>query len=124
MLRISGIRAGLDEDTTEYLRMAAAKTLHVPPERIAALTIVKKSVDARKKHDVYFVYSVDVMLTDGDRIPPRADKARVPAWYSGRVYSSNGAEKAAKPSCRLRFWPGGDVLRAPAGTRGPCANCA
>ena len=49
MLRISGIRAGLDEDTTEYLRMAAAKTLHVPPERIAALTIAKKSVDARKK---------------------------------------------------------------------------
>lgn len=77
MLRISGIRAGLDEDTTEYLRMAAAKTLHVPPERIAALTIAKKSVDARKKHDVHFVYSVDVTLTDGDRIPPRADKARV-----------------------------------------------
>lgn len=25
MLRISGIRAGLDEDTTEYLRMAAGK---------------------------------------------------------------------------------------------------
>ena len=77
MLRISGIRVGLEEDTTEYLRMAAAKTLHVPPERIAALTIAKKSVDARKKHDVHFVYSVDVMLTDGDRIPPRADKARV-----------------------------------------------
>ena len=78
MLRISGIRAGLEEDTTEYLRAAAAKALHVPPGRIAALTIAKKSVDARKKHDVHFVYSVDVTLTDGsDKIPPHADKARV-----------------------------------------------
>ena len=90
MLRISGIRVGLEEDTTEYLRAAAAKALHVPPERIAALTIAKKSVDARKKHDVHFVYSVDVTLTDGsDKIPPHADKARVrvlhPAGFTLRT---------------------------------------
>lgn len=108
MLRISGIRAGLEEDTTEYLRAAAAKALHVPPEQIAALTIVKKSVDARKKHDVHFVYSVDVILTDGgDRIPPHADKARVRVLHPANFTFQTAKRKPQSRPVVCGFGPAG-----------------
>ncbi len=62
MIRINEIRLSLDEDE-EFLKSKAAKILKINPKYIEKLSIYKKSVDARKKDDVHFTYSVDVIIT-------------------------------------------------------------
>ncbi len=67
MLRLSGLPLPLDAGEKE-LRILAAKKLSMPLSDISALRIVKKSVDARDKGDVHFVYSVDVSLQQEDAV--------------------------------------------------------
>ncbi len=62
MIRINEIKLSLDEDE-ELLRKKAAKILKINEKYITKLTIFKKSVDARKKEDVHFTYSVDATLS-------------------------------------------------------------
>lgn len=61
MIRINEIRLNLDEDET-LLKVKAAKILKVAEKEITSCTIYKKSVDARKKNDVHFTYSLDICL--------------------------------------------------------------
>lgn len=62
MIRVSEIRLSLDEEE-ELLKAKAAKILKINSKYISSLTIFKKSVDARKKDDVHFSYTVDVSIT-------------------------------------------------------------
>ena len=61
MLRIHNIKIPLDY-TPKALITAAAKKLGIPAGQIARCEIAKKSVDARKKNDVSFVMSLDVVF--------------------------------------------------------------
>ena len=70
MLRLNGLPLPLDKGEKE-LRLAAAKKLSVRAEELLTLRIVKKSVDARDKGDVHFVYSVDVSLQQEDDVLSR-----------------------------------------------------
>lgn len=64
MIRLSGLRLGLDF-TQSDLRLAAAKKLRLPESAVTAVQLDKKSVDARKKEQVHFVCSVQVQV-DGN----------------------------------------------------------
>lgn len=57
MLRISDIKLGTD-DTESDLRKKVLKLLGV--KNVKSFEISKKSIDARKKPDIHYVYSVDV----------------------------------------------------------------
>lgn len=48
--------------SAEQLQYEAAQLLRLSPSRIRKLTIVRRSVDARKKPDVKIIYTVDVMV--------------------------------------------------------------
>jgi len=61
MLRISNIPLGLTEDE-RALPFLAAKTLGCHVDDLGPLTIIKKSLDARKKQDIRWVYTVEVSL--------------------------------------------------------------
>ena len=61
MIRINEIKLGLDENEA-LLRQKAAKVLKINEKYIKSLSIFKKSVDARRKDDVHFSYSVDVEI--------------------------------------------------------------
>ena len=68
MLEISNLAlpldAGLEGRQAEKLvRRAAARALNIPPSDIAEIRLLKRSVDARKKHDVHFVATLGVELT-------------------------------------------------------------
>ncbi len=62
MIRINEIKLALDEDE-KLLADKAAKILKINKKYIKKLSIYKKSVDARKKDDVHFTYSVDVEIS-------------------------------------------------------------
>lgn len=62
-LRLTEIRLTLDEGES-LLTEKAAERLDIPSDRILDLTIVRKSIDARKKGRVSFVYTLDVEIED------------------------------------------------------------
>ncbi len=62
MIRINEIKLALDEEES-LLKQKVSKILKINGKYIKSLTIFKKSVDARKKDDVHFTYSVDVTLS-------------------------------------------------------------
>lgn len=62
MIRINEIKLSLEEDE-KVLNKKAAKILRINEKYIKTLTIFKKSVDARKKDDIHFTYSVDVEIS-------------------------------------------------------------
>lgn len=61
MIRVSNVALNLDDDTAKLPKLVAKK-LGIPEEFILEWTIVRQSVDARKKDRVVFVYTVDVAL--------------------------------------------------------------
>ena len=63
MLRLNEIRLPIDHDDTA-LAAAIAKKLAVAPSALIDFTVYKRSYDARKKHAMLFVYSVDVDVQD------------------------------------------------------------
>ena len=64
MIAISNLKLQPGEDEAK-LKTLAAKALRIPEGRIQALTIRKKSLDARKKDDLKWIYTVGVSV-DGD----------------------------------------------------------
>lgn len=64
MIRINQLKLPV-EHTPEALLKKAAKTLRIAPEAISELNIVKQSLDARKKPELYYSYMVDVMVNSG-----------------------------------------------------------
>ncbi len=74
MIRISNILLNIEETETD-LREKAAKLLGV--KSFKSFKISKKSIDARKKTDIHFVYSVDVEAENEERAVKRAKNARI-----------------------------------------------
>ena len=65
MIRIQNIPLPIGGDL-ELLRRRAAKALGVRPGALEDLILVRQSIDARKKQDVHYVYTVDVSLKGGE----------------------------------------------------------
>jgi uncharacterized FAD-dependent dehydrogenase len=58
LLRITNFRIPLTDDTP--LRQLAARRLKLPPQSIVEVVVVRKAIDARRKNNISFVYSLDV----------------------------------------------------------------
>ncbi len=65
MIRIQQIKLAADcKDERAALLKKAAKLLRLEPAAIQSLSIVKRAIDARKKPEIYAVYTVDVKVAD------------------------------------------------------------
>ncbi|MCW3490651.1 NAD(P)/FAD-dependent oxidoreductase [Dethiobacter alkaliphilus] len=67
MIRVNEVKLSVDEDR-KLLKNKIAKKLRISPEEISAFSIFKESIDARKRHEISFVYIVDVEVTDEERV--------------------------------------------------------
>lgn len=76
MIRISQLKLPV-EHTEEALIKKAAKTLRITPEAIRELTIVRQSLDARKKPELYYSYTVDVKTEKESDVVHRAKSPNV-----------------------------------------------
>lgn len=63
MIRIGDLSLPLDGDI-DLLRRRAARALGVRPGALGELKIVRQSIDARKKDDVHYVYTVELSMPD------------------------------------------------------------
>ena len=67
MLIINQLKVSIN-DNTDNLTIAISKKLRMNQDSIIHYKIVKRSTDARKKHDIYFVYSVLVEVENESNI--------------------------------------------------------
>ena len=98
MLRVSGISLPLSYDA-EILRQRAARLLHIPPQEIDTVTLVRRAADARR--DVHFIATAEIVLRSAGR----------EAQVLRRLPASVRAEQTAPfvmpeyPQCRLPHPP-------------------
>lgn len=60
MIRVRQIKVKIENDSIEQLKNQISKKLKIKTSEIRDLKIQKKSIDARKKEEIYFVYEVDI----------------------------------------------------------------
>ena len=66
MIAISNLKLAPGADEARLLHLAAG-ALKVPPQDITGLRIRKKSLDARRKDDIHYVYTVGVTVRGDER---------------------------------------------------------
>lgn len=66
MIRVRGIKVLIEEDNDEVILSKILKKLKI--KSINSYSIVKKSIDARDKNNIYYVYELDVDTNDKVRI--------------------------------------------------------
>ncbi len=67
MIRVNQVKIRV-EHTREQLLRKTADILRVPPSEIQELKIVRQSIDARKKPEVFYSYTVDVKLSKENKV--------------------------------------------------------
>ena len=67
MIRIPEIKLSLDTDEI-MLKKEISKKLNISEEAVLSYRIFKKSIDARKKNQIHFVYVVDVEVKNEETI--------------------------------------------------------
>lgn len=64
MIRLRQLNVNVLENSKQNLLNKCAKKLKIKVSDIKEITIVKKSIDARKKPDIFFSYEIDVAVND------------------------------------------------------------
>jgi len=67
MIRVSQVKIRT-EHTIEQLQKKVAELLKIPVKDIRQLTIVRQSIDARKKPDIYYIYTLDIQVTEEEKL--------------------------------------------------------
>ena len=104
MLRLSELKLPLDHGE-EALQEAVLKRLRIPPDRLLGQTLVKRSVDARRRDRIQLIYSVDVQVKGEAALLRRiGNKGRVRLAPDTR-YRSVGHAPLASPWMRpIGLW--------------------
>ena len=77
MIRISQLKLSVNH-SEEDLKKKAAKMLKLQPADIRRITVIKQSVDARKKSsEVLFIYTVDVETAREDKVLHRLNSPNI-----------------------------------------------
>lgn len=67
MIRINQVKIRC-EHTKEQLTKKVAELLHIPTQEIEELLIIKQSIDARKKPEIFYSYTVEVRVKKEDKV--------------------------------------------------------
>jgi uncharacterized protein len=73
-IRLTEVKLPLDH-TAGALRSAVAERLKLQTDEIVSVTVFRRGFDARKKSDIYFIYTLDVVTLDNAAVLARAQQA-------------------------------------------------
>ncbi len=91
-VRIQELRLPISHDPGA-IRDKAARMLRIGPEDVRDLSVYRRSVDARKKKEISFCYTVDVTLSEKAQKRFRPDPPRITAYEEvPYVFPSSGSE--------------------------------
>lgn len=118
-MRINDLKLPLDH-SEDALRIAIVKKLGIAPEELLSFNIFKRSHDARKSSAIVLIYSVDVVLRDGQQVFQRLQGDRqirsTPDMSYKFVADGRGNQNAKRPVA-IGTGPCGLLCRLD-----PCAN--
>ena len=75
MIQIQQLKLSITH-TREDLEAKVLKTLKIHKEQLLELRIAKQSIDARKKQDIHYVYTIEADTTDDKKIADRLHKIK------------------------------------------------
>lgn len=121
MIRISGMKLKLkDRD----IKKAVMAELKVKETSVKNIMIRRKSLDARKKDDIHYIYTVDVELAEGDKIIKNIKKRKGGADISVSPYKKyelpKGKIKEGKRPVVAGFGPAGMFAALVLAEKGMC----
>ena len=98
MIEIQQIKLPIDKAEESAIKIKCAKKLHIPPTEIKKLQIIKKSVDARHKPDLFFIFSCVICVDNEDHLLKKAKKDTTIKKYEPEVYQPfyNGKNSISK----------------------------
>ncbi|QHQ62431.1 NAD(P)-binding protein [Anaerocolumna sedimenticola] len=93
MIQINQLKIKIDH-TMEDLKKLIAKQLKIPETEIIEYSILKRSIDARKKNDILFVYSVEVKVPEEKKIIKRIHNPNITLGERPKYnFKATGEEK-------------------------------
>lgn len=107
MIRISQLKLPVDH-REEDIKNKAAKLLRVEPAAIKSIKIIRQSIDARKKEDILYIYTVDVEVGREAQILKRAKNSQAAlSKEQGYVFPDTRGKKPARPPVIVGSGPAG-----------------
>ena len=95
MILVRNIRLGIDEPK-EKLKEKAARELGIPERGIRELKTTKRSLDARKKSDIHWLYAVAVSVRDEEKLL-RKTKSKNVCAYEPFIYEIPQIQSEKRP---------------------------
>lgn len=109
MLRVNQVKIRT-EHTEEQLKKKAAELLRIPSQEILKMKIVRQSIDARRRPEIFYSYSLDVEVKNEERILHRFRgrenqvSAQQPVSYS---FPKPGKKRREHPPVIVGMGPAG-----------------
>ena len=73
MIRLRQIKIEVNKDSSDYLKEKIIKKLNIKRDDLVDYEIIKKSIDARDKREIYYSYEIDVILKNESKIKKNKD---------------------------------------------------
>ena len=68
MIRIRQLKVNINNDNDLELKNVIANKIKISVSDIKEIKIIKRSIDARKKPDLFYIYEVDILVDNEDKI--------------------------------------------------------
>ena len=92
MIKLREIKIDALNDSVEELEKSILKKLKIKKEELIDYKIIKKSIDARDKNKILFIYEVDISVLQQDKVL-KNNKNILKVIDSNYEYSINGKLK-------------------------------
>lgn len=107
MIRINQLKLPI-EHSEQDLKDKIAKILRIQPEQLLSYQIRKKSIDARKKQELSFVYAADVVISNEEKLLSRNKNPNISkASDKQYVFANAGEEKLTSRPVIIGSGPAG-----------------
>lgn len=106
MIRITDLKLPVD-GTEGQLKKKAAKSLGIPVEALLEMQIFRRSLDARKKDQIHYVYVLDVAVADEKKVISKAKGKNISQTPDFSYDFPQGKATCRKRPTVVGFGPGG-----------------
>lgn len=109
MLRVNQIKLKVNHDF-EQLKKKTAEVLHVPLQDVQSVKIVRQSIDARRKPELFYSYSVDAEVKNETKVLHRfrgKENLVSRSDRTGYVFPKPGTRKQEHPTVIVGMGPAG-----------------
>ena len=106
MIRIRQVKAKIDSSKKELIKNIADK-LKIKQDEIIDFTIKKKSLDARDKQDICYVYEFDVKVKDENKVLKRKSNDIFKSPKEEYVFNITGTKKLEHRPINVGAGPAG-----------------